>query len=124
MKKLKVLSLIICCLMVTNLAYAQPTPIEKIKRGAFNIITSSVEIPKQVRAYWIQGSELTPHILVWIFCGAVKGGVNMISRIGSGVWDIAASSIQIPKDGEPLMKPDSVFNEWPKRTRPGKPMIE
>ncbi len=119
-----VLSLMICFVLMVSVANAETTAVEKIKRGVFNIVTSPVEIPKQVRSYWITGSEKTPHILAWIFCGAVKGGVNMISRIGSGVWDIAASGFDVPKGGELLMKPSNVFDEWPKRTRPAKPMLE
>lgn len=122
-KSIQLVCILMSCLIFLSTAHAETKPLEKMERGVINIITSPIELPKQVRSYWIQGSELTPHILVWIFCGVVKGGVNMIERIGSGVWDIVAAGVDVPQGGGSLMQPAKVFDEWPKRTRPAKPML-
>ncbi len=101
-------------LFVPN-SYAASEPLNKLRRGMTNVVTAPAEIPKEIRAHWIKGSEKTYHIIVWIFCGFVKGTVMTTARLGSGVWDIVSSPVAIPKDYQPLLKPDYVFENWPQR---------
>jgi putative exosortase-associated protein (TIGR04073 family) len=82
----------------------------KLKRGVVNVVTAPLEIPKQTRIYWKAGAKKTDHILVWILSGFVKGSVNTVARIGSGLWDIASSPWETAKDDQPLFKPDYVFD--------------
>ncbi len=70
-----------------------------------------MEIPKEIRAHWIKGSQKTFHIVVWIFCCFVKGTVMATARVGSGVVDIATA----PFKNDALLKPNYVFEEWPRR---------
>lgn len=105
------------CLTPSN-GRAEDRPVQKLGRGIANIVTSPVEVVKQTRSYWIQGSAKTFHISAWLFCGVVYGGVMTIARIVSGAWDIATFPISQPKGYQPMLKPDYVFQEWPQR-QPG-----
>ena len=114
MKKIIVACVGVSIVCVTS-AFAATNPVQKLGRGIVNVVTAPVEIPKEIRAHWIKGSEKTYHIIVWIFCGTVKGVVMTGARIGSGSWDIATAPINIPQDYAPLLKPEYVFDYWPKR---------
>ena len=94
---------------------AESLPLKKFSRGAINVVTSPMEIFKQTRAYWIKGARHTPHIIVWIISGAVKGSVETVRRLGSGIWDMASCPWALPHGYEPLVKPDFVFQDWPSR---------
>lgn len=88
---------------------------QKLTRGAINLFSAPVEIPREVRAHWISGSEKTHHIIVWIFCGFVKGIAMTTARSGSGLWDILTFPVPIPAQFDSLIKPASVFDDWPQR---------
>ncbi len=85
----------------------------KLTRGVVNVVTASVEIPKQTRAYWIEGAHITDHFLVWAASGAVWGMVQTVKRTASGLWDIVSFPFAKPQDYAPLLKPDYVFEDWP-----------
>lgn len=95
-------------------SWAMAPSSQKLVRGVSNIITSPVEIVKQTRYYWIEGSTKTYHISAWLFCGFVKGLVMTVARIGSGVWDI----VSFPFPSQSLVQPSCVFADWPHR-QPG-----
>ena len=105
MKKLTIVLLFLSiCLGANSRAQASScSAAGKLVRGVITVATSPLEIPKQARAYWLEGAKKTPHVLVWIFCGAVKGMVNMTVRIASGVWDVVSFPVPIPKDYKPLV---------------------
>ena len=90
-------------------------PADKLKRGVVNLVTAPVEIPKNVRAYWIEGSEVTSHISFWLFSGLVKGMVDSVARFGSGAWDVLTFPWEDTVDRQPLVQPSYVFDEWPTR---------
>ncbi len=96
---------------MTN-SFAANGAIKKLQRGIVNVVTAPVEVPKQIRAYWIAGSEKTMHISPWVFCGLVKGLWMTPLRMGSGLWD----TITFPFDTS-FLKPEYVFDEWPKRKK-------
>ena len=91
-------------------AYAHNMGI-KLKRGVVNVITAPLEIPKQTSIYWKKGAEKTNNLVPWAFAGFIKGMVNMVGRMGSGLWDITTFNIEVPADYEPLMKPDYVCDK-------------
>jgi len=119
MKRLGLL-FIVLIVMSSSLARAEQGPAQKFYRGIVNIVTAPIEVPKQARAYWIKGAQITPHILVWIFSGAVWGVVEGVKRMGSGVWDIVSFPVNKPEGYEPLFKPDFVFNDWPRNPKSGR----
>jgi putative exosortase-associated protein (TIGR04073 family) len=112
LKRLFFLMCLWVVLLVPAPANAKTSAVNKILRGATNIVSSPLEIPKQARAYWIEGSQYTPHISVWIFSGIIKGVVNAVARIGSGIGDI----LTFPHNAPALVQPEYVFQEWPRRT--------
>jgi|CXWL01.1.fsa_nt_gi putative exosortase-associated protein (TIGR04073 family) len=109
------ITVIILTFFVVPNSFAAKNKTQKLGRGIANIVTAPLEIPKEIRAHWIKGSEKTPHILAWIFCGAVKGTFMAAARIGSGAWDVVTFPAEIPEEYEPLLKPDYVFDQWPQR---------
>ena len=110
----KILFLVAMMLLApVSITHADQGPVDKLVRGLTNVVTSPFEIPKQIRAYWIEGAQQTDHILVWVASGFVRGIVEDVKRFGSGVWDVVSFPISVPGDYEPLLKPDYVFQEWP-----------
>lgn len=112
MKKICVV-LLILVFGSASISHADTGPLNKLVRGLTNVVTSPFEIPKQIRAYWIEGAHHTDHILVWVISGFTRGVVEDVKRFGSGIWDVLSFPVSIPGDYEPLMKPDYVFQEWP-----------
>lgn len=100
-------------LVYASPVYAESNPATKLVRGVINIVTAPVEIPKQARAYWIEGTYKTDHFLIWTGVGSVWGMVQTVKRAGSGFWDIISFPFATPADYDPLLKPDFVFEEWP-----------
>ena len=98
-------------------SFAANGAIKKLQRGIVNVVTAPVEVPKQIRAYWIAGSEKTLHISPWLFCGFMKGAWMTPLRMGSGLWDVVTFLINLPGNGSSLLKPEYVFDEWPKRKK-------
>ena len=99
--------------MSAQVAWAEKVSDIKLIRGVTNVVTAPFEIPKQTRAYWIEGAYITDHIIAWAFSGFVWGGVQTVKRAGSGLWDIVSFPFDKPADNEPLLKPDYVFEDWP-----------
>jgi putative exosortase-associated protein (TIGR04073 family) len=99
----------------STMVWAEDVRFKKLGRGLTNIVTSPMEIPREVRAHWIKGTEKTYHVSVWFFSGLVKGLVMVPVRFGSGVYDVITFPIDYPPGNKPLLKPDYVFDEWPKR---------
>ena len=112
MKRILYLCMFIC-LCCASIAHAENNPGKKLLRGVTNIITAPIEIPKQARAYWIEGAYKTDHILVWAGSGAVWGVVQTIKRTGSGIWDIVSFPFNTPDDYTSLIQPPCVFEDWP-----------
>ena len=101
--------------IVMDRTFAFNAVINKLQRGVVNVVTAPVEVPKQVRAAWIEGSLKTMHISAWLFYGLVKGVWMTPVRIGSGLWDIITCPWDIPSNGKSLLQPEYVFNDWPQR---------
>ena len=119
MKNIIVIFVIMSFLSLSS-AFAEQGPVHKLYRGVVNVITAPIEVPKQARAYWIKGAQLTPHIIAWIGCGVVWGVVEGIKRAGSGVWDIVSFPFEKPEGFEPLFKPNFVFDQWPRNPKSGR----
>ena len=111
-----ILCMIFILAAVTN-SFADSPAVEKLQRGIVNLVTAPVEIPKQVRASWITGSEKTFHISAWLFYGFVKGLWMTPVRMVSGLWDIVTFPFDTPAKGKSLLTPAYVFDDWPKREK-------
>ncbi len=119
MQKILVLFILMSLFSLSS-AHADQVPIKKLYRGVVNIVTAPIEVPKQARAYWIKGAQKTPHILAWIGSGAVWGVVQSVKRVGSGVWDVVSFPFDGPDEFNPLLKPNYVFDEWPRNPASGR----
>ena len=87
--------------------FAADNPGEKLSRGAANVLSCLLEVPKQIDIEW----KASNNAAIGIFTGMFKGLAFGVGRLCSGVYDIITFPANIPKDYEPLMKPDYVFEE-------------
>ncbi len=115
--KIVIITITITLIMFSS-CWAADKPCDKLGRGALSIVTSPIEIVKQTRWAWIQGSARTYHISAWLFYGFVKGLTMTVERAGSGIWDILSFPFPVPSHYQPLLKPNTVFQDWPHR-QPG-----
>jgi len=92
-------------------ARAEYQPFKLLGRGFVNIISSPLEIPKQTIASVKEAQKRTFHVSAAAFAGFVKGIAYMVGRMGSGLWDILTSNFDT--NGDPLMKPEYVCQDWP-----------
>ena len=104
--------------LVPSLAWSNG-PASKLQRGAVNVVSAPLEIPRQIRAYWIIGAEKTDHILVWIMAGGVKGVVESVKRFSSGAWDVMTFPSSVNADHAVWIKPDFVLQDWPVNPKSG-----
>jgi putative exosortase-associated protein (TIGR04073 family) len=116
MKKTILLSFVLSLIAAAS-SLADSPAMDKLHRGLVNVLTAPVEIPKQVRASWIDGSEKTMHISAWLFYGFVKGLWMTPARMVSGFWDIVTFPLNTSKHEGGLLQPQSVFDDWPKRKK-------
>ena len=92
-------------------AYLHGRVATKVKRGVVNIVSAPLEIPKEIKAHWNDGGTEPIKKTAYLFGGLVKGLVNTVGRVGSGLWDIVTLNLDIPGNNEPLMKPDFVWDD-------------
>jgi len=95
-----------------TLSYAK-NPGVKFKRGVINIITSPLEIPKQIKRYLKKGAEKNDFFPLWFLAGVAEGVANTVARLGSGAWDVFTLNIDLPAGYSALMQPDYVFDPDP-----------
>lgn len=74
----------------------------KLSRGIVNIATSPVEYYVQ---YNVSAEDTNP--LVGLLGGVIYGTGFTAARIVSGAYDIVTFPFPLPRDYEPLMKPDT-----------------
>lgn len=83
------------------------TPADKLARGIANVATGLLEVPQTIGQEWKESNNAA----VGIFAGFFKGMVQGVIRTASGLWDVLTFPAAIPKDYEPLYRPDYVFDE-------------
>ncbi len=74
------------------------------KRGLTNIFTSPMEIPQTVKKYHEGNSTVAGLKEVSGFC---DGLIRMVSRAGSGIWDLAMAFVPGDQEGGPV-KPETI----------------
>ena len=108
MKKILIISMIsILTFGFIAPLFATDNPGDKLIRGTVNIVSCVLEVPKQIDIEWKASKNAT----IGIFAGLFKGMAYGIGRLYSGVYDLVTFPVNVPKDYEPLMKPDFVFGE-------------
>lgn len=89
--KLRITLVLIALLALPGSAMAQD-PIHKFGRGIVNVLTSWIEIPKQVHMGSRQDNPITGTI-----SGLGKGIANAILRLGVGLYEAVSCPIPYPK---------------------------
>lgn len=89
--------------------YLTSRTMKKLKRGAINVVTAPLELPKKLKEHWDESSTNPIEKTVYLFGGFVKGVTFTVARLGSGLWDVFTLNLDIPGNNEPLLKPDFVW---------------
>ena len=105
MKKVITLIAIICVFSLATLAYAD-TPLRKLGRGAANIITCPLEIPKGIS----DANAESGFIAAFTF-GVIKGIFNTGMRGIVGAYEVVSFLIPIPQDYGPILTNPEFFFE-------------
>ncbi|MCR4338186.1 MAG: exosortase system-associated protein, TIGR04073 family [Candidatus Omnitrophica bacterium] len=93
-------------LFFAQASQAADNAFEKLGRGAVNIVTCPLEVPKQVLH---ECKENNPAFA--FFPGIIKGAGFAFVRGVSGLWDVVSFPFQQPDNYEPLMKPEMVWED-------------
>ena len=107
----KALIILLACAVVVSFvapSFAEmPRQITKLGRGVANVISSPLEIGKQITKEWRSADSKQ----LAFFGGLFKGLGYTFKRLGSGLVDIVTFPIKLKDDYEPIMKPEYVFDE-------------
>jgi len=114
-KSIKVTALfvmILCIAAVALPAFAQEGSViekmgKKLGRGIVNVATGWVELPKNI----YDTSVETNNPLMGITYGTLKGVGMTVVRTGAGAYDLATFLFPVPKDYQPILAPEFVFEE-------------
>lgn len=79
---------------------------EKLGRGVTNILTSWVEIPRQVAIEWEKTDPATGSIV-----GTIKGFGWGFARFFTGAYEIVTFPFPIPQDYDPLIEPEYIVTD-------------
>lgn len=105
-KAIPILLIAVLILSFSSAVYAK-TPSDKLSRGVANVFSGFLEVPRTMGEEW----KISKNAAVGLFAGFFKGIVLGVVRTGSGLWDVLTFPIAVPKDYEPLYKPDYVFDK-------------
>ena len=112
MKKIIVSGLMLLTVLgLAGNACAEFHPFKLLRRGFTNIVTAPLEIPKQTITSVQEGDQKVRNIAAASFGGFFKGLVYALGRMGSGLFDVLTSNFD--RNGDPLMTPEYVLDEWP-----------
>lgn len=104
--------LILCVAAIALPAVAQEGSVvekigKKLGRGIVNVATGWIELPKNI----YDTSVETNNPLMGITYGTLKGIGMTVVRTGAGVYDAVTFLFPMPKDYDPILKPEFVFEE-------------
>lgn len=109
----KLIAILFCLSLASTVvqnAHADNKVTTKIKRGVTNVFTAPGEIPKTISNDMKQAEGKKAKIVGFI--PSIMHGLAMtVVRAGSGLFDIVTSNLDAPKGGQPLLKPDYVWQK-------------
>jgi putative exosortase-associated protein (TIGR04073 family) len=76
----------------------------KLSRGAINVLTGWVEVPKNIAERWKQTDPFSA--IVW---GQIEGHAWAFARTAAGVYEVVTFPFPYPADYEPLMEPEFIL---------------
>jgi putative exosortase-associated protein (TIGR04073 family) len=80
--------------------------LHKLGRGFTNVLTSWVEVPRNVAIEWEKTDPASGFIL-----GMIKGFGWGFSRLVTGVYDVFTFPFPVPRNYEPMMEPEFVVSD-------------
>jgi putative exosortase-associated protein (TIGR04073 family) len=106
--KIKILLMSLIGLLITTPAFAEDSYLHAMRRdlvrGFKNVLTSPLEIPIAIQEYHESAGK--PYVRQ--MAGFFDGTFQMLTRLGSGVWDIPAAFIPGIQEGLPPT-PETLF---------------
>jgi putative exosortase-associated protein (TIGR04073 family) len=85
--------------------------VTKLFRGMVNAATGWMEVPKQMSLTWQESGPA-----VGASWGLIKGISYAIARSVAGGYEVATFLLPIPEDYKPLMQPEYVLSDLPKKS--------
>ena len=80
--------------------------INKLARGAVNIVTGWVELPKQ-----IFNTSVDENVFSGLTVGTAKGIARTVMRTLGGMYEFVTFPFPIPEDYASVIEPEFVFSE-------------
>jgi len=107
---MKYTKIIVLCLilltLVSSAAFADgPGPFTKLGRGAANVATGWIEIPKEM----VNVTE-NKNDIMGLFVAPFTGLWKAIVRTVAGAYEIVTFPIPMPAEYEPIVQPEYVLN--------------
>ena len=104
-----------CCVVAAAPASAEPMEagkaVTKLTRGAVNIVTGWVEIPKRIH----ETSQTSGAAAGWTW-GLLRGFGYGFIRTAAGFYEFFTFPFPAPPGYEPVIRPEYVFTEPPTET--------
>ena len=101
-------SILLCFLLGMNPQIVKADDgIDKLGRGFTNLLTFWGEIPR--------GMEIAAHekgIIEGSVTGFIRGGGKALGRLAVGLYEIVTFPLPLPKNYEPVLQPEFVFNDY------------
>jgi putative exosortase-associated protein (TIGR04073 family) len=82
-------------------------PVDKLKRGATNLVVSPLELPNAVWSYWELGTA--KNFLAGSTWGLLQGVFNTAKRAIVGTFEIITFPVPFPKDYKPILDEPAFF---------------
>ncbi|MDD5439352.1 MAG: exosortase system-associated protein, TIGR04073 family [Candidatus Omnitrophica bacterium] len=111
MKKIVTAVIIVCmvfCLAQAGYAEdsAKQDSLKKLTRGAINVLTGWVELPKTMNEV-----SVDQNLLTGLTVGFGKGLGMLVMRTAAGLYEVATFPFPFPEDYAPVIEPESVFTK-------------
>lgn len=102
------LGIAVCITNCYAYAYKEISAVGKLTRGVANIVTSPVEIVRNVYA-----ESQYENVAYGMTIGLGKGVVQTILRLGAGVVETLTFPFNFPDEfKDPIIEPEYVWEEW------------
>ena len=98
-----IFALILSIVFIQSQCHAQ-NMLRKLGRGAANVVTSPLEIPKSIQKVLYDDGPVAG-----VTYGLVEGGYKGLLRAVVGVYEVFTFPIPFPADYEPIVVPEFLF---------------
>ena len=101
-----ILTVFVLIFSLTSVVHADG-PMDKLKRGALNVVVSPLEIPNAMWDDWQTGT-VTGYLggATW---GVVYGAIKFTTRALAGLYEVVTFPVPVPKDYWPVIEDPEFF---------------